>query len=179
MLISLYATTPSAFPVFVKRIQMVLAGDQKTLHKAKSTCDRVCSIFAQPISSNNDDIRNMSIDDIDALPSLDDLIAKGEAQRVLFHGDDLTKRFHMATRALNGEFSHADPEADNESNEGAIEAALTTFPATMKITAVGRTSVNALYEVAVKEIAQGISSDGSVGLEAKARSGGERLFVNQ
>lgn len=118
---------------------------------------------------------------LDALPTLDDLVASGKAKVELFRGNSVSSRFHFATRALNGDFSKdISPEADTE-REGSIESALMHFPASCSITVVGKLSVNADFVAEVKQRIEAtvITTGGdpacgsAVELKAVPRNGGE------
>jgi len=83
------------------------------------------------------------VEDLDSLPSLDELLASGQARIEPFRGEGLDDRFHWKTRALSGEFSHSSPNEDTEAaSEGSIEAAFLHFPANVTITTVGKLAAN-------------------------------------
>ena len=138
---------------------------------------RVASL-AQPSdsqqASEDGDLANMTAAEIDALPTINELLASGAAQRVVFQGDELSTRFHWKTRALAGEFSQAlAPEADTEANsEGSIEAALLSYPAQVTLTIVGKLSVNANFLGEVTSAVKSLAGE-EVSIVAKERNQGE------
>ncbi len=123
------------------------------------------------------DLESLPTIDLESLPTIDDLITSGKGQRVVYSGQDLTSRFHAATRALNGEFSHGNPEDDTEANgAGAIEGVLLTFPTQCTVTAVGRTAENTFFLSEVKSRAQDLLGlDGKVEVAVKSRSSGNNF----
>eukprot|EP00614_Pseudopedinella_elastica_P014354 CAMPEP_0172584288 /NCGR_PEP_ID=MMETSP1068-20121228/3877_1 /TAXON_ID=35684 /ORGANISM="Pseudopedinella elastica, Strain CCMP716" /LENGTH=226 /DNA_ID=CAMNT_0013378413 /DNA_START=157 /DNA_END=837 /DNA_ORIENTATION=+ len=120
----------------------------------------------------------MSLEEIEALPTLDELLESGEARREVFRGEEVSDRFHIATRALNGEFSHSAPEEDTEAGgEGAITAAILKFPGPVSFTAVGKLAAN---EDFVSEIARCVEVQAGAKMlkvSTKPRSGGKFVSV--
>lgn len=123
-------------------------------------------------------LENMTAAEIDALPTIDELVASGAAQRVVFQGGELSERFHWKTRALAGEFSRdLAPEADTEAGgEGSIEAALLTYPASVTLTVVGKLLANAAFVGDVTAAVRALTGE-EVVVEAKERSRGD-VYTN-
>jgi len=101
-------------------------------------------------------------------PTLDELLASGNAKKEVFHGKDLDERFHWKTRALTGEFSRSSPDLDTELGEGSLEAALLNFPAKVTITVVGKLSSNSCF---VEDITRCIKDIASLGKSLDALQG--------
>jgi hypothetical protein len=118
-------------------------------------------------------LENMTAAEIDALPTIEDLVASGAAQRVVFQGGELSARFHWKTRALAGEFSRdLTPEADTEAGgEGSIEAALLNYPAPVTLTVVGLLAANAAFVGDVTAAVRALTGE-EVVVEARERSRG-------
>jgi len=118
-------------------------------------------------------LENMTAEEIDALPTIDDLVASGAAKREVFQGTELSSRFHWKTRALVGEFSqNLAPEADTEAGgEGNIAAALLKFPAPVSITVVGKLAANSAFQDDVSAAVREVTGEEAV-LEAKDRCRG-------
>ena len=114
---------------------------QSTLYS--SSLRNIVSMATTSSQSDESDIKNLSPEELDALPSLDDLIESGKARKEIFKGKDIDDRFHWKTRALSGEFSKVlgltDERQDNECLVDSIQTCLTsTWPAPMTITVVGK-----------------------------------------
>jgi hypothetical protein len=82
----------------------------------------------------------LTAEEIEALPSLGDLLESGAARRQVYKGAEISERFHWKTRALNGEFGKelgVDSRDDNEHLVDGLQTALTSkWPATVSITVV-------------------------------------------
>jgi len=129
---------------------------------------------ADKILSSSCGLENITVEEIDALPTIDDLVASGAAKREVFQGTELSSRFHWKTRALVGEFSqNLAPEADTEAGgEGNIAAALLNFPAPVSLTVVGKLAANSAFQDDVSAAVREVTGEEAV-LEAKDRCRGD------
>jgi putative lipoic acid-binding regulatory protein len=122
----------------------------------------------------------IDLNELDALPTLDELVASGKAKIELFKGKDISSRFQMSMRALNGEFSKGkSPESDTEADsDGSITAALIKFPSEMVVTVVGRVESNALFLADVQRCVSDLSQ-GDITVLTKDRSAGKHAHFVQ
>ena len=126
-----------------------------------SSLRNIISMATTSSQSDESDINNLSPEELDALPSLDDLIESGKARKEIFRGKDINDRFHWKTRALSGELTKVlgltNERDENEFLVDGIQTCLiSTWPTPMTITVVGKPPDTSVVTDFVTSIRQAI-----------------------
>lgn len=91
---------------------------------------------------------------------------------------ELPDRFMMAVRAIRGEFTPTEAERDTERADDLLTAALTSFPATVRLRVVSKALDDDAAEVLVGDLRQLVESAGGAQADVRVTPRGRRRSVD-